>query len=197
MAKKSTTPSAKDVAGLQRDLQALVDAANRISKATTGKGGNALVKALTAVKTAAPAAPQAKRGPGRPPLNKSKVAAKATKPGKAAKKAAKKATPKKQGGRGKRDGQRVGDLAGRIVEYITKSNRFVTNAQITDRLVALYPNKDRSYLGKYMSVILSIMKGKKQLSSITKDRSGKKLRSSLWGLPQWFDGNSPKQEYLR
>jgi hypothetical protein len=184
MAKKSITPSAKDVASLQRDLQALVDAANRISKATSGKGGNALVKALTAVKTAAPAAPKAKRGPGRPPLKKSKAVAK-------------KAAPKKKGGSGKRDGQRVGDLAGRVVEYITRSNRFVTNAQITDRLVSLYPNKDRSYLGKYMSVILSIMKGKKQLSSITKDRSGKKLRSSLWGLPQWFDGNTPKQEYLR
>lgn len=190
MAKKSNT-SSKEMAALGKDLQLFIEVAQRIAKATNGKSADKLIKALNAAPTAsaAPAAPAKKGKRGRPPGSKNAPNAKKTGPKTGPKKVVKKAAG------GKR--RRIGNLSERIIEILTKSNRFMTNSQITDKLVALYPDKDRSYLGKYMSVILSIAKNKKQLSSITKDKKGNKLRSSLWGLPTWFDGNHPKADHLK
>ena len=80
---------------------------------------------------------------------------------------------------------------------VGKSGRFMTNSQITDRLAALYPNKSRSDLGKYISVILANMKARKELSVVTVDEKGNKMRSGLWGLTTWFDGSKPKNEFLK
>lgn len=193
MAKKSNT-SSKEMAALGKDLQLFIEVAQRIAKATNGKTADKLIKALSTAPAAttakaAPSAPVKKGKRGRPAGSKNAATAKKTGPKTGPKKAAKKTSG------GKR--RRIGNLSERIIEILTKSNRFMTNSQITDKLVALYPDKDRSYLGKYMSVILSIAKNKKQLSSITKDKKGNKLRSSLWGLPTWFDGNNPKADHLK
>jgi hypothetical protein len=68
---------------------------------------------------------------------------------------------------------------------------------ITDKLTGLYPGKSRSDLGKYISVILANMKARKELSVLTQDAKGNKMRSGLWGLPTWFEGTKPKAEYLK
>jgi hypothetical protein len=156
---------------------------------------------------------QKTEGKNKPVITLSKVAsavssAKSSKPAKKGKRgrpvgSGKKAAPikqvKRKPGRPKAtdNGGRVGNLSERIVKVITKSNRFMTNSEITNKLVALYPDKDRSYLGKYMSVILSNLKHRKELRGITVDKEGNRMRSALWGLPTWFDGNNGKSEYLK
>lgn len=92
---------------------------------------------------------------------------------------------------------RIPDLAEKIQDLVSKSGRFTTNSVITDKLATLYPGKSRSDLGKYISVILSNMKARKELAVVTQDAKGNKMRSGLWGLPNWFDGNKPKGEYLK
>ncbi|MFN5295046.1 MAG: hypothetical protein ACK5BL_05905, partial [Flavobacteriales bacterium] len=68
---------------------------------------------------------------------------------------------------------------------------------ITDKLAGLYPGKSRSDLGKYISVILANMKSRKELAVVTQDAKGNKMRSGLWGLPNWFEGSKPKTEFLK
>lgn len=92
---------------------------------------------------------------------------------------------------------RIPNLAEKIQEIVGKSARFTTNAVITDKLAGLYPGKSRSDLGKYISVILSNMKARKELSVVTEDAKGNKMRSGLWGLPTWFEGSKPKPEFLK
>jgi hypothetical protein len=92
---------------------------------------------------------------------------------------------------------RIPNLAEKIQDLVSKTGRFTTNSVITDKLAALYPGKSRSDLGKYISVILSNMKARKELAVVTQDAKGNKMRSGLWGLPNWFDGTKPKVEYLK
>jgi hypothetical protein len=92
---------------------------------------------------------------------------------------------------------RIPNLAEKIQELVAKGGRFTTNSVITDKLTGLYPGKSRSDLGKYISVILANMKARKELSVLTQDSKGNKMRSGLWGLPTWFEGAKPKAEYLK
>ena len=92
---------------------------------------------------------------------------------------------------------RVPNLASRITEIIKASNRFVTNAEITDKLASTYPSKDKAQLSKYLSVVMAQMKGRKEAGVIVKDHQGKRMRSGLWGLPNWFENGKPKNEYLK
>ena len=84
-----------------------------------------------------------------------------------------------------------------VVAFVSKNSRFTTNSVITDKLSTLYPGKSRADLGKYISVILSNMKARKELAVVTQDAKGNKMRSGLWGLPTWFDGSKPKVEFLK
>jgi hypothetical protein len=147
----------------------------------------------------------------KPVLTKSvaqKKSAKAVKPSKSsvskkgivkplakAKKLVKKPTASKPSKPGKRN--RIPDLAEKIQGIVGSSARFTTNSVITDKLASLYPGKSRSDLGKYISVILSNMKARKELVVVTQDAKGNKMRSGLWGLPTWFDGTKPKVEFLK
>ncbi|MFM9004945.1 MAG: hypothetical protein ACKOSR_05510 [Flavobacteriales bacterium] len=116
------------------------------------------------------------------------VAKKAAKPSaKVAKKNTKKSSKR----------NRIPNLAGKIQDIVSKNARFTTNSVITDKLASLYPGKSRSDLGKYISVILANMKSRKELSVVTQDAKGNKMRSGLWGLPTWFDGTKPKAEFLK
>jgi hypothetical protein len=131
------------------------------------------------------------------PVSKSiKPAAKrATKPKSAVKpltKPASKPAGKKPGTR-----NRITNLAEKIQEIVSKNARFTTNSVITDKLAGLYPGKSRSDLGKYISVILANMKARKELAVVTQDAKGNKMRSGLWGLPNWFEGAKPKNEFLK
>jgi len=92
---------------------------------------------------------------------------------------------------------RVPNLAGRITDIIKGANRFVTNAEITDKLTSTYPSKDKAELSKYLSVVMSQMKGRKEAGVVVKDHKGKRMRSGLWGLPNWFENGKPKNEYLK
>jgi hypothetical protein len=92
---------------------------------------------------------------------------------------------------------RIPNLAEKIQEIVSKNARFTTNSVITDKLATLYPGKSRADLGKYISVILSNMKARKELAVVTQDAKGNKMRSGLWGLPNWFDGAKPKVEFLK
>jgi hypothetical protein len=100
---------------------------------------------------------------------------------------------------GKNSGKRnrIPNLAEKIQEIVGKNARFTTNSVITDKLAGLYPGKSRSDLGKYISVILANMKSRKELAVVTQDSNGNKMRSGLWGLPTWFEGNKPKVEFLK
>lgn len=104
----------------------------------------------------------------------------------------KKAATKKSGKR-----NRIPNLAEKIQEIVSKNSRFTTNSVITDKLAGLYPGKSRSDLGKYISVILANMKARKELAVVTQDAKGNKMRSGLWGLPNWFEGTKPKAEFLK
>lgn len=92
---------------------------------------------------------------------------------------------------------RVPNLAGRITDIIKAANRFVTNSEITDKLASTYPSKDKAQLSKYLSVVMAQMKGRKEASVVVKDHKGKRMRSGLWGLPNWFENGKPKNEYLK
>jgi hypothetical protein len=111
---------------------------------------------------------------------------------KPASKAAPRPKAKKQGTR-----NRIPNLAEKIQEIVSKNARFTTNSVITDKLAGLYPGKSRSDLGKYISVILANMKARKELAVVTQDAKGNKMRSGLWGLPNWFEGTKPKVEFLK
>jgi hypothetical protein len=124
-----------------------------------------------------------------------KPKAKSTKPKSSAKrvsKASSKLAVKKPGTR-----NRIPNLAEKIQEIVGKNARFTTNSVITDKLAGLYPGKSRSDLGKYISVILANMKARKELAVVTQDAKGNKMRSGLWGLPNWFEGTKPKVEFLK
>ncbi len=125
---------------------------------------------------------------------KAKVSAKPVKVVKP-KRAAKPAKAAKEDSSVKRN--RIPNLAEKIQELVAKGGRFTTNSVITDKLTGLYPGKSRSDLGKYISVILANMKARKELSVLTQDAKGNKMRSGLWGLPTWFEGAKPKAEYLK
>jgi hypothetical protein len=111
---------------------------------------------------------------------------------KSASKPAVKPSAKKKGTR-----NRIPNLAEKIQEIVSKNARFTTNSVITDKLAGLYPGKSRSDLGKYISVILANMKARKELAVVTQDAKGNKMRSGLWGLPNWFEGTKPKADYLK
>lgn len=136
-----------------------------------------------------------KRSPGRPKKAASAAPVqpktkKAEKPAKSKKLVAPKLKPGKKR-------TRIPNLAEHIQELVAKHGRFTTNAQITDKLAVMYPGKSRSDLGKYISVILANMKTRKELAVVTVDAKGNKMRSGLWGLTSWFDGNKPKAEFLK
>ncbi len=205
----------KEMSKLEKEYKALTEAYNLIAS-SAGQPPAPQVN-LTALLSKAQAMPKAK-AETKVPAPKAKKAAQAKKevkpkkaakavksvkakaPVKAAPKAAVKKTAKKVVKKGSSKSQkrgRVGNLSELIQETISKSGRYMTNAQITDKIVSKYPGKDRSDLGKYISVILAIMKGKKLLACVTVDSQGNRMRSGLWGLPNWFDGAKPKSEYMK
>lgn len=226
----------KQISAREKELTALVQAANLLSATAAGRGRKVLIKsnlasiladanteddaepgkrkrgrpAGTGKKKAAskgtgkrgrPAkndkAPVAKKGTGkrgRPPGTKNKPGAKKTGPKSSnATSTPVKSKPVKKNS--KRN--RVPNLSGKIVELIKDSKKFVSNSHITDQLLALYPGKDRGYMGKYISVILSNMRVKKVLGNVTADAKGTRLPSALWGLSEWFDGKAPRAEYMK
>lgn len=140
-----------------------------------------------------------------PPAKKVVVAAKkvakkvVAKQVKKSSKGAAKVAVKKVGGKPAKSSKRgrIPNLSEMIVDIVAKGGRFATNAQITDKLVSYYPGKKRSDLGKYISVILSNMKARKELDVVTIDARGNKMRSGLWGIMKWFDNGKPKVEYLK
>lgn len=175
----------REISRREAELQALKGALALLQK-TEGKNKPVitLAKVATAVSSAKNSKPAKKAKRGRPV-------------GSGKKNQPTKVAGRKPGRPKASDTGRVGNLSERIVNVVTKANRFMTNSEITNKLVALYPDKDRSYLGKYMSVILSNLKHRKELRGITVDKNGNRMRSALWGLPTWFDGNHGKAEYLR
>lgn len=139
-----------------------------------------------------------KKSPGRPKLNKGKSKSSNSKSVNAVSEKNKPSKSKKTNASAKKNKRsRVPNLAGRISDIIKTSNRFVTNAEITDKLASTYPSKDRNQLSKYLSVVLSQMKGRKEAAVIVKDHKGNRMRSGLWGLPNWFENGRPKNEYLK
>ncbi|MFM7104328.1 MAG: hypothetical protein ACKOW8_02325, partial [Flavobacteriales bacterium] len=138
-----------------------------------------------------------KKSPGRPRIKKVDKPTKGsvTKSTKNPKKSSKKRGLNVAGKKQKR--ARVPNLAGRIKDIIKDHNRFITNADITDKLAATYPLKDKAQLSKYLSVVMSQMKGRKDAAVIVKDHKGRRMRSGLWGLPNWFENGKPKNEYLK
>jgi hypothetical protein len=200
MAKTNYLAQIKNRMGeLQKEYNALTEAYQLLSAAGGARGRKAALPTLGDV-SAPSAAPKKKGKRGRPAGAKNKAAAKAVakapkapkgKPGRP-KSAAK---PAKAGKSGKRS--RIPNLSVKIQEMVGRSGRFMTNSQITDRLASLYPNKSRTDLGKYISVILANMKSRKELAVVTVDDKGNRMRSGLWGLTNWFDGNKPKSEYLK
>jgi Holliday junction resolvase RusA-like endonuclease len=203
----------KEMSKLEKEYKALTEAYNLIaSSAGQPAAPKSNLSAALSKVSAAPKAPaaKAKKVAQAKKEVKPKKAAKAVKPIKVkapakapvkaalkvvAKKAPKKAV-KKSAAKGEKRG-RVGNLSSLIQDTISKAGRYMTNAQITDKIVSKYPGKDRSDLGKYISVILAIMKGKKLLACVTVDSQGNRMRSGLWGLPGWFDGAKPKSEYMK
>lgn len=187
---------------LQKEYNALTEAYQLLSSASGVRGRKAAIPSLGEL-ASSPSAPKKKGKRGRPAGAKKKAAGKASKVAspKAAKrkvgrpKAVKSAKVVKAGKTGKRS--RIPNLSSKIQEMVSKSGRFMTNSQITDRLASLYPSKSRADLGKYISVILANMKARKELSVVTVDEKGNKMRSGLWGLTNWFDGQKPKGEYLK
>jgi hypothetical protein len=192
---------------LQKEYNALTEAYQLLSTASGTRGRKAASPSLGDVSSVPSSyAPKKKGKRGRPAGAKNKAAGKAPKvaapkaakgkPGRPkAAKAAKAAKVAKPGKTGKRS--RIPNLSVKIQEMVAKSGRFMTNSQITDRLASLYPNKPRTDLGKYISVILANMKSRKELNVVTVDDKGNRMRSGLWGLTNWFDGQKPKSEFLK
>jgi hypothetical protein len=188
---------------LQREFNALSEAYRILSVSGAGRGRKAILPTLsvssdgtTVVRTGKRGRPPgAKNKPGYkkpgPKTNKLEEAKQEKKTGKPAKGNAKRQANKKKGR------SRVPNLSGMIHDIISKGGRFTSNAQITDQIVSYYPDKSRADLGKYISVILSIMKSKKQLGAITEDAKGNRLKSGLWGLSNWFDNGKPKSQYMK
>lgn len=169
---------------LRKEYGALSEAYSLLSSATGTRGRKAAIPSLDALVAATSEPVSRKAGKkvkgtgkrGRPAL-KSKAVKSVGRPS------------------GKR--RRNGNVSSKIVDIVAKNNRFTTNSVITDKLVPLYPGKDRADLGKYISVILANMKSRKELVVLTTDAQGKKMRSGLWGLPSWMDGNKPKGSFLK
>ena len=186
---------------IQKEFGALSEAYQLLSAAGGVRGRKPVLptlEQLTADNFKSPASKKkGKRGRPAGAKNKSKAAAKGVKPSKlgSAAKTAKAVKPAKPGKTGKRS--RIPNLSEKIQEMVAKSGRFMTNSQITDKLEPLYPNKSRSDLGKYISVILANMKARKELGVVTVDAKGNKMRSGLWGLVTWFEGSKPKNEFLK
>lgn len=212
---------------LQKEFNALSEAHQLLSAATGTRGRKANLPTLgELVNSIQPKAKKKSSTgrPGRPPGSRSKpgskkpgpkskvskvktsskvavskaetkVAAVVAKSGRKKSKASKKQAKAKSAGGGKR--KRIANVSGKITDIVAKANRFTTNSYITDKLVSLYPEKSRADLGKYISVILANMKSRKELLVLITDSNGNKMRSGLWGLPSWFDGNKPKTEFLK
>jgi hypothetical protein len=195
---------------IRKEYAALKDAYVMLESAASLRGRKVVIPNLDEV-TGAPKKPgrpakvkvkAGKRSPGRPRklVEGADAKQKATKPKKESKKAAKPAAAKKLVAPKLKPGKkrtRIPNLAEHIQELVAKHGRFTTNAQITDKLAVMYPGKSRSDLGKYISVILANMKTRKELGVVTVDAKGNKMRSGLWGLMTWFDGNKPKSEFLK
>ena len=160
-----------------------------------------VVKSAEPLKNKAKAEAPKKKSPGRPRLNKS--VNKSVKPVKPVKTKSVADTKKVNNSKSlnkavkNKKRSRVPNLASRITDIIKEHNRFITNADITDKLADTYPSKDKVELSKYLSVVMSQMKGRKEVAVIVKDHKGKRMRSGLWGLPGWFENGKPKNEYLK
>lgn len=182
---------------IKKEYAALSQAYELLSSAGGTRGRKAAIPSLEEVVSQISAAPAAKGKRGRPSKKAAPVKAKgkrgrpAGKASKSAVKVPKPAVAKK----GKR--ARNANLSSTIREIVAKNGRFTTSSQITDKVSSMYPGKDRSELGKYISVILANMKKRRELSVITVDDKGNKMRSGLWGLPTWFDGQKPKSDYIK
>jgi len=194
--KRGRPPGAKNKPGAKKpgpkpsSVKPAVSAVNKstddVKKPFSKKRGRT-AKASKVEKVAVESAPTQKSAkPVKKKASKPNKKAKATK-----KSVAKPSAPKN----GKRN--RIPNLAEKIQEIVSKNARFTTNSVITDKLATLYPGKSRADLGKYISVILSNMKSRKELAVVTQDAKGNKMRSGLWGLPNWFEGSKPKVEFLK
>ncbi|MBX7050853.1 MAG: hypothetical protein K1X54_02345 [Flavobacteriales bacterium] len=174
----------KRMDSLRKEYSALTEAYTLLSSASGTRGRKAAIPSLEALVSVASVTNGRKAG------KKTKGTGKRGRP--ALKPKAAKSVGRPSGKR-----RRNGNISTKIVDIVTKNNRFTTNSVITDKLVSLYPGKDRAELGKYISVILANMKARKELVVLTTDAQGKKMRSGLWGLPSWVEGNKPKATYLK
>ncbi len=174
----------KRMDSLRKEYGALTEAYSLLSSASGTRGRKAAIPSLDELVSATSGTV------GRKAAKKSKVKGKRGRPA---------LKPKASKGPGRPSGKRRrnGNVSSKIVDIVAKNNRFTTNSVITDKLVPLYPGKDRAELGKYISVILANMKARKELVVLTTDSQGKKMRSGLWGLPSWVEGTKPKAAYLK
>lgn len=164
------------------------------SEVLSSKPQEKMEKSAKVVKEEAPK----KKSPGRPKLNKSKEKSTKIKTSKVLVKSQRAPKGKKAAtSKARKKRTRVPNLAGKIMDIIKGANRFVTNAEITDKLTSTYPSKDKAQLSKYLSVVMSQMKGRKEAAVIVKDHKGKRMRSGLWGLPNWFENGKAKNEFLK
>ncbi|MDZ4751025.1 MAG: hypothetical protein SGI87_05370 [Flavobacteriales bacterium] len=94
-------------------------------------------------------------------------------------------------------GQRVDNVNGKILDGLKAAGKMMNNSEIANGLAHYYPQKEKIQLNKYASILLNQLMHDKKVKRTNVDLQGKKLPSYYWGLPNWFDGEKPKAQYMR
>jgi hypothetical protein len=94
-------------------------------------------------------------------------------------------------------GKRVDNVNGKILDGMKAAGKMMNNAEIASGLAAYYPQKTKIQVNKYASILLNQLMNDKKVKRTHLDLQGKKLSSYYWGLPNWFDGDKPKGQYMR
>jgi hypothetical protein len=91
----------------------------------------------------------------------------------------------------------VDNVNGKILDGMKAAGKMMNNAEIASGLAAYYPQKTKIQVNKYASILLNQLMNDKKVKRTHLDLQGKKLSSYYWGLPNWFDGDKPKGQYMR
>lgn len=186
MSNNITTLIRQEMAKLEKQYKGLAEALKVISEINGGKPSGIKLSSLSGLLDSG----VVKRGPGRPAGKKRgpKPGAKAGKPA---------ARPGKKGAKPGKRPKRAIKLNTAIRDYIKSAGRFVSSPELSNKFASHYPEKSKADFTKYVSVLLSISKKKKELNSTNFDKSGKEQRAAYWGLPEWFSNGKAKADYYK
>jgi len=83
-----------------------------------------------------------------------------------------------------------------IVQLFKKENRLLKTKEIVN---LLYPSIDEATLSEYVITVSGVLTGLRRRKKIKQSKEDKKGngKGHFYGLPDWFNGDKPKQEYMK